>query len=69
MALITVQEAADRLKVTPKAVYWAIKDGKLTSQKQYGRLLVDEDEVAGYTPIGGSDRPSKRRVYPPAIKE
>jgi excisionase family DNA binding protein len=61
MTLITVQEAAERLKVTPKAVYFAIKDGKLTAQKQYGRVLVDEDQVAGYTPIGGAERPSKRK--------
>ena len=62
MALITVQEAAERLSVTPKAIYYALREGKLTKHEQYGRTLVDEGEVANYTPIAGPDRPSKRRT-------
>jgi excisionase family DNA binding protein len=61
MGLITVQEAASRLNVTSKAIYFAISDGKLTRHEQYGRILLDEEEVARYKPIAGPERPSQRR--------
>lgn len=61
LKFITVQEAADRLSITPKAVYYAIAEGKLTRHEQYGRVLLNEAEVAAYVPRGGNDRPSRRR--------
>lgn len=60
MELITVQDAAARLSVTPKAVYYAIEAGSLTKHEQYGRVLVDAAEVANYRPRGYRDRPGKR---------
>jgi excisionase family DNA binding protein len=61
VSLITVQEAAQRLNVTHQAVYFAISEGKLTRYEQYGRVLLDEEEVANYKPIAGPERPPKNR--------
>jgi excisionase family DNA binding protein len=59
MGLITVQEAAVRLKVTVKALYYLLSEGKLTRHEQFGRTLVDEDEVTAYKPRGGGERPTR----------
>jgi excisionase family DNA binding protein len=69
VGLITVQEAAARLKVTSKAIYYALTEGNLTRHEQYGRILVDEEEVARYKPIAGGSRPSKRRKNQPPLEQ
>jgi hypothetical protein len=60
--LMTVQEAAAQANVTVKAIYYALTEGKLTRHEQYGRLLVDRGELAGYRPRAHGDRPSRRRT-------
>lgn len=69
MGMLTVQDAAERLHVSPKAIYAALADGRLTRHEQYGRVLVDEKEVENYTPIAGDGRPSKRKNRPVTRKE
>lgn len=65
MELITVQDAAGQLKVSPKAVYYALTEGKLTRHEQFGRVLLDKSEVLAYQPRAGADRPSRRRTVNP----
>lgn len=60
--LITVQEAAARLDMTTKGVYFALREGLLTRYEQYGRIVLDAAEVAAYVPRGGAGRPSKRQA-------
>lgn len=60
MELITVQEAAAQLNVSPKAVYYALTESKLTRHEQFGRVLLDRSEVVAYKPRAGADRPSRR---------
>jgi hypothetical protein len=52
MELLTVQDAAERAGVTVKAIYYSLGHGKLTRHKQYGKILVDLDELAKYRPRG-----------------
>lgn len=61
MELITVQDAATQLKVSPKAVYYALAEGKLTRHERFGRVLLDKSEVVTYRPRAGAERPSRRR--------
>jgi excisionase family DNA binding protein len=69
MNLITVQEAAQRLNVTDKAIYSALANGSLTRHEQWGRVLVDAEEVAAYTPRAYRDRPRAIRPRKTAAKE
>lgn len=64
-----MQEAADILKVSPKAIYYALTENKLTRHEQYGRLLLDKEEVKTYSPRAGVDRPSKRAGRPRKMQE
>lgn len=59
MTLITVQEAASRLGISAKALYYAITEGKLTRHEQFGRVLLDEKEVSAYKPRAGAGSPLK----------
>ena len=60
MTLITVQEAAGKAGVSVKAIYYALTEGNLTRHEQYGRVLVDKQEIEAYQPRAYGDRPSKR---------
>ena len=61
MELITVRDAADRLKVSDKAVYLALSEGRLTKHKSGGTVLVDANELQGYKPNAKGDMPRGRR--------
>ena len=61
MELMTVQEAAAILRVSPKAVYYAVTENKLTRHEQFGRVLLNKTEVEAYQPRAGADRPSRRQ--------
>ncbi len=56
MELLTVNEAAERIGVTPKAVYYQINHGKFTRHTEYGKVLVDATEVSRYIPRKRSTR-------------
>lgn len=60
MAYITIQEAARRLSVSTSALYFALNQGHLTRHEQYGRILLDEDEVSKYEPRAYKGRPGRR---------
>ncbi len=61
MEFVTVQDAAVLLRVSPKAIYYALAENKLTRHKQFGRVVLDKEEVNAYQPRAGADRPSRRR--------
>ena len=46
--LLTIPEAASRIKKTPATLYAAISRGDLLSSDQYGRKLVTVKELARY---------------------
>jgi hypothetical protein len=48
--LITIVEAARRLKLSRQSVYEAIWGGRLTRHERYGKMLVDAAEIAAYKP-------------------
>jgi len=50
MELLSVQEAAKRIGVTNKAIYYSLYHGKLTAHRKYGRVLVDASEIDRYKP-------------------
>lgn len=50
MELITVTEAASRLGVRREAIYYSIRQGKLTAHRDFGRVLVEAEQVAAYRP-------------------
>jgi hypothetical protein len=50
MELLTVQDAAERMGVSAKAIYYSLGHGKLTTHRQYGKILVDASELALYKP-------------------
>ncbi len=59
MELISVSNAASRAGVTTKAIYYSLEHGKLTRHKQYGKLLIDFDELSRY-------QPRVRKLTPPS---
>jgi hypothetical protein len=54
MELLTVQEAASRAGVSAKAIYYHINHGQFTRHSQFGKVLVDAEEVAVYRPRASS---------------
>lgn len=50
MEFLTIQEAMAKLNITRSALYQALDKGKLTRYEQYGKPLLDADEVARYRP-------------------
>lgn len=65
MEFVTVQEAAALLRVSPKAIYYAVTENKMTRHEQFGRVVLDKAEVEAYQPRAGADRPSRRQSVPP----
>ncbi len=61
MNFVTVQDAAVTLRVSPKAIYYALTENKLTRHEQFGRVVLDKEEVDAYQPRAGADRPSRRQ--------
>ncbi len=61
MDFVTVQDAAAMLRVSPKAIYYALTENKLTRHEQFGRVVLDKAEVNAYQPRAGGDRPSRRQ--------
>lgn len=53
MAFLTVSESAERLGISRAAVYQAITNGRLKSEKRYGKVVISEKEVARYQAIVG----------------
>jgi len=53
---LTVEEAADRLRTTPTAVYSMLRDGKLTKYQPNGPktkpVLLERDEVDAWVTSG-----------------
>ena len=47
-SLLTVHEVAQRLRASPRWVYYRIHDGTLRAAKVAGRLLIDSDTVTQY---------------------
>ena len=45
---LTVKEAAERLAVTQASIYIAIKDGRLRSDKKFGRIVISEKDLNAY---------------------
>ena len=60
MEFTTVQDAADRLQVSPKAIYYALAENKLTRHEQFGRVVLDKAEVESYQPRAGANRPPRK---------
>jgi len=59
--LVTMQEAAQILGISRPSLYYAIKQGKLHTVKEFSRTLLLRSEVEAYQPAGYMDkRPSKR---------
>lgn len=56
MEFLTVQEAASKLSVSPKAVYYALTERKLTRHEMFGRVVLDSAEVEAYRPRAGAGR-------------
>jgi len=49
--LLTVQEAAQRLDVSPSTLYRAISEGRLpATRERYGRIVIHRDDLAAYEP-------------------
>jgi excisionase family DNA binding protein len=46
--MLTVQEAADRVRLTQWAIYRAIQRGELTAYKPGGRLRIREADLEGW---------------------
>ena len=59
MEFITVQDAAAMLKVSPKAIYYALTESRLTRHEQFGRVVLEKAEVEAYQPRAGVGRPRK----------
>lgn len=59
MELVTVQDAAALLNVSPKAIYYALTENKLTRHEKFGRVVLEKREVEAYQPRAGANRPSK----------
>ena len=66
--MLTVNEAAERLGITRAAVYIAIKDGRLRSEKKYGRVLVRERDVDSYAQTVGQRNGWVKRTKGPVGK-
>jgi excisionase family DNA binding protein len=67
--MLTVQEAADRVRLTQWAIYRAIQRGDLAAFKPGGRLRIDEADLTAWlesTRVESKQRPSSRppRVAP-----
>jgi excisionase family DNA binding protein len=60
--LITVAEAAKQKGVSRSAIYKAIEQGRLKSQKILGRLALDKAEVARWQPHVDAGWPKGKRV-------
>ena len=60
MEFVTVQDAATILKVSPKAIYYALTENKLTRHEQFGRVVLDKSEVEAYQPRAGANRPPRK---------
>lgn len=54
--LLTVQQVADRKGITRLAVYKAIREGRLPSQKVLGRVVVTVADADAYNPQHGGSR-------------
>ena len=48
--MLTINEAKKKLGISRAAVYYAMAAGKLKYVEKYGRRLLDERSVAGYSP-------------------
>ena len=68
MTMLTVAQAAARLGVTDKAVYAAIRAGKLTRYEDEGRLMLSLEEVKNYRPIAWGVLPAGRKAGRPRRK-
>jgi len=60
--LLTVAEAAKHKGVSRSAIYKAIEQGRLPSQRVLGRLALREDEVERWQPHVVTGWPKGRRV-------
>lgn len=50
--LLTIEEAADRLRRTPASVRWLIFDGQLKSGKVGGRRLIRASDLEEFIDAG-----------------
>ena len=48
--MLTVNEAKEKLGISRAALYYAMSAGKLKYVEKYGKRLLDERSVAGYSP-------------------
>lgn len=63
MQYLTVQEAADRLRVTTRTVYHWIDSGTLTAYKAEGRVLIRDDDLGALVkPYPGKKGAKKAHV-------
>lgn len=65
LELLTIKQAAERLKISDKAVYYAVQTGKLTRHEQYGKVLVSTEEVDAYKPRAFDGMPAGRSAGRP----
>jgi len=72
--MLTVQEAATRVRLTQWAIYRAIRRGDLVAYKPGGRLRIDEPDLQAWldatrvSPVGpATRRPAQPVVPPPAL--
>ena len=45
---LTVKEVAERLSVTQASVYIAVKDGRLRSERKFGRIVISDKDAETY---------------------
>ncbi len=50
---LTVKEAAARAGVSAAALYLAIAEGRLRSERRYGRIVIGEKDAAAYAGKAG----------------
>jgi excisionase family DNA binding protein len=62
LGLITVSEAAVRKGVSRWAIYKAIADGRLRSQKELGKVALREKDVDKWQPAPSRGRRSGSRL-------
>lgn len=60
--LLTVTEVAELKGVSRSAIYKAIEQGRLKSQRTLGRVTLSSDEVARWQPSSSTGWPKGRRV-------
>jgi len=63
---LTVKEVAERLSVTQASVYIAVKDGRLRSDRKFGRIVISDKDAEAYGSTVGVKNGYAKRTQPQA---